>query len=53
MTALAKFGLDAVAAFKGCVQAGDGIRHALNMRRSSAEREESRLEQPAPASIGP
>ncbi len=33
-----EFGLDAVAAFKGCVQAGDA--HASKMQIRSAEREE-------------
>ena len=37
--ALTEFGLDAVAAFQGCVQAGDGIAHALKMRWRSPERE--------------
>jgi len=30
-----------VAAIKGCVQVGDGIRHAQNMRCGSVEREEN------------
>ena len=37
--ALTEFGLDAVAALQGCVQAGDGFAHAVKMRRRSAERE--------------
>ena len=41
--ALTEFGLDAVAAFEGCVQAGDGVAHALKMRRRSAEREQIRV----------
>ena len=36
---LTEFGLDAVAAFEGCVQAFDCFAHALKMRRRSAERE--------------
>ncbi|MCH7857601.1 MAG: hypothetical protein IIB37_12685 [Gemmatimonadetes bacterium] len=43
--ALTKLTLDAVAAFQSCVQAGDGITHALKMRRRSAEREQIRLRQ--------
>ncbi len=40
--ALTEFGLDAVAAFEGGVQAGDGVgvSHASKMRLRSAEREQ-------------
>ena len=38
--AFARLTLHAVAAFEGCVQAGDGFGHALKMRRRSAEREQ-------------
>ena len=40
--ALTDLTLDAVAAFEGCVQAGDGVRavHALKMRFSPADREQ-------------
>ena len=36
-----EFSLDAVAAFEGCVQAGDGVRavHAFNMRIRASNRE--------------
>ena len=37
--ALTEFGLDAVAALQGCVQAGDGFAHASKMLCRSAERE--------------
>ncbi len=37
--AFTEFTLDAIAAFQGCVQAGDGFAHALKMRRRSVERE--------------
>ena len=45
--ALTEFGLDAVAAFQGCVQTGDGVvvSHASNMRRWSANRERVLLQQ--------
>ena len=39
--ALTEFGLDAVGAFEGCVQAGDGVRHggqdAVEVSRARAE----------------
>ena len=41
-------GSDAVAAFKGCVQAGNGIAHGLKMRRRSAQREILRQHQRQP-----
>ena len=43
LSALTEFTLDAVAAFQGCVQAGDGVgvAHAVKMRRRPGNRESS------------